>query len=112
MESRRDINSYFDGVLNNIDTILNDDFYENKESLLSVRKKILKWYDSYKKSKSLKKIDPNELKDLDLEITDFFARYVKIEPVKQNYTERLSFDFSELESLWKEEMLGGKVNGR
>ncbi len=47
---------------------------------------------------------------MDLEITDFFAQYVAIESVKANYSERLSYDFGELEILWKKEMLGEDLN--
>ena len=55
-------------------------------------------------------INSNELKNIDLEITDFFAKYVETEPIEENYAERLSYDFSELESYWKEEMLLDSVN--
>ena len=51
----RDTNSYFEGVISNIDIILNSDFYKDKDSLNEVKTKIIKWYDSYKKSKTLKK---------------------------------------------------------
>lgn len=102
---KRDTNSYFEGVISNIDIILNSDFYKDKDSLSEVKTKIIKWYDSYKKSKTLKEIDPKELKNIDLEITDFFAKYVETESIKENYAERLSYDFSELEIYWKEEML-------
>ena len=45
---------------------------------------------------------------MDLEITDFFDKYIKIESVKENYSERLLYNFSHLEKEWKSEMLGGK----
>lgn len=102
----QNIKSYFEGVLENIDIILNNNFYKNKDNLITVRKSIAKWYDGYKKHQTLKEIDPKELKNLDLEITDFFADYVEIEPVNENYAERLSYDFDELERYWKDEMLG------
>lgn len=109
---KRDTNSYFEGVISNIDIILNSDFYKDKDSLNEVKTKIIKWYDSYKKNKTLKEISPKELEDIDLEITDFFAKYVETESIKENYAERLSYDFSELESYWKEELLGENLNGR
>ena len=102
----RHIKSYFEGVILNIDIILNNNFYENKDSLNKVKNKVIKWYDSYKKHETLKEINPKELENMDLEITDFFANYVATESVKENYAERLSYDFSELERYWKKEMLG------
>lgn len=102
----RDINSYFEGVIQNIDIVLNNDFYKNKDNLITVKTSITKWYDSYKTHQTLKQINPEELKNLDLEITDFFADYVETEPVNENYAERLSYDFDELEGYWKDEMLG------
>ena len=112
MTNARAINSYFIGVVENIDLILNDKFYDNKENLKNVKLKIQKWYDSYKMNDSLKNIDPEELKYLSLEITDYFANYVETEPLEKNYTERLSYDFGHLEICWKNEMLGGEKNGR
>lgn len=102
----RDINLYFEGVIQNIDIILNNDFYKNKDNLIIVKNSIIKWYDSYKTHLTLKQINPEELKNLDLEITDFFADYVETEPVNENYAERLSYDFDKLERYWKDEMLG------
>ena len=108
----RNIKSYFEGVIENIDIILTNDFYENKNELSNVKKEIMNWYDKYNKSSSLKNIEPEKLKEIDLEITDFFAQYVATESVKENYAERLSYDFSILEQKWKEEMLGGNENVR
>ncbi len=108
----RDVNSYFDGIISNIDTILNNDFYKNKKQLNIVKTEIIKWYDSYKEYKTLKKISPKTLEDLDLEITDFFAQYIETESVEENYAERLLYDFDELERYWKAEMLGENYNGR
>ena len=50
MEEQRDIKSYFDGVLENIDIILENNFYkiENKDNLKDIRKKIDNWYNTYK----------------------------------------------------------------
>lgn len=111
MENTRDINSYFEGVLKNIDIILNDSFYKNKQDLYMVKREVELWYNNYKINKSLKCIEPEKLKNLDIEITDFFAQYVETEPAQQNYAERLSYDFSELEDFWKKEMLGDELNG-
>lgn len=108
----REISSYFEGVILNINIILNNSFYQNKTSLNEIKNKVIKWYDGYKKYKTLKKIHPKELEKMDLEITDFFAQYVTIESIKENYAERLSYNFSELERYWKKEMLEGNLNER
>lgn len=110
MKKENDIDLYFKGALKNIDLILNDNFYHNKEVLKEVRQKIQKWYDYYQNSGSLMNIDVKELEFLDLEITDFFTHYVETESIKKNYSERLYYDFSHLERYWKDEMLGGNEN--
>lgn len=103
----RNIDSYFKGVIENIDIILNNDFYkkEDKHELISVKNKIVSWQENYKTKKSLIGIDPKDLEYIDLEITDIFDKYMIAESYYENYTERLSFDISQLESAWKEEML-------
>lgn len=103
----RNIDSYFKGVIENIDIILNNDFYkkEDKHELISVKNKIISWQENYKTKKSLIGIDPKDLEYIDLEITDIFDKYMIAESYYENYTERLSFDISQLESAWKEEML-------
>ncbi len=110
MDNKRSISSYFEGVFQNIDIILNNDFYSDKYNLNQVKDKVKKWYSSYNKTKSLKSINPEELKELELEITDFFAQYVATEPIEKNYSERLSYDFGELEEYWEKEMLGEKID--
>ncbi len=109
-EKPRDAKSYFDGVLENINIILCNNFYKNedKENLKFVKAKIENWYKIYKKENTLKSIDFKELENLELEITDFFDKYVATESVKENYAERLLYDFGCLEMIWKDEMLGGK----
>lgn len=112
MNTQRDINSYFQDILNNIKIILNNNFYydNDKKNLESVKLEIEKWYIIYKEKKSLKGIKTNTLKNIELEITDFFDKYVTIESVKENYAERLLYDFGCLEKKWKIEMLGDKKN--
>lgn len=108
MKDYKEINSFFLGVLENIDIIMNNDFYVDKGELLEARKKVQKWYDNFKKNKTLKGIEPKELEFIDLAITDEFAEYIETEPVKENYVERLLFDFGKLEQYWKDEMLEEK----
>ena len=109
---QRDIKSYFDGVLENIDIILKNDFYKqiDKNNLKNVKEKIKNWYKSYSKINTLKEINPNDLEYISLEITDFFDKYFESESLNENYAERLSYDFGCLELAWKKEMLGGNKN--
>ena len=50
MDKERDLKSYFDGILENIDIILKNDFYklDNKETITNIRNKINNWYNTYK----------------------------------------------------------------
>lgn len=114
MEKDRDIKSYFDGVLENIDIILQDRFYklENKDTIKEIKNKINNWYNIYKTKKTLKFIEPKELEYIQLEITDLFDEYYIDEDIDKNYTERLLYDFSHLAHYWKDEMLGGKKDVR
>lgn len=57
----------------------------------------------------MKGIEPKELESIGLEITDFFDKYVVTESVKENYAERLLYDFGHLEMKWKTELLGGNL---
>ena len=109
----RDIKSYFEGVIENIDIILKNDFYkiDDKKKLIPVREDINKWYKDYIKNNTLKNIKPETLENIGYEISDFFDEYVVSESIKENYAERLIYDFGELELYWKDEMLGGKKNG-
>jgi len=107
LEGREMVKKYFDSIIENIDTILESSFYEKKEPLLWVKEVINSWHEDYEKNNTLTNISTEDLKKLDLEITDYFAKYVETEPNNENYCERLSYDFGELEELWKAEMLKG-----
>jgi len=109
----RDIKSYFEGVIENIDFILKNDFYkiDDKKCLFSIRPEIENWFNYYLKNNTLKYINPETLKNIDLEITTLFDAYIASEPLEENYVERLLFNFGKLEKRWKDEMLGGKING-
>ena len=113
MEKQRNINLYFQGVLENINIILNNNFYKEEDKLILkyVKLEIEKWYEIYKEENTLKGIAPEELKNIGFEITDFFDKYMIIESVKENYAERLLYDFGQLEKDWKVEMLVEKKNG-
>ena len=107
LEGGEMVKKYFDSIIENIDTILESSFYEKKEPLLWVKEVINSWHEDYEKNNTLTNISTEDLKKLDLEITDYFAKYVETEPNNENYCERLSYDFGELEELWKAEMLKG-----
>ena len=112
MKEEKEIISFFNDTLEDIDDILKSDFYHDKANLKEIREKIERWYKNFIQKKSLVCIEPQELKQLDLDITTIFADYVATEPVKENYTERLLYDFGHLEKYWKDEMLGGNKNVR
>ena len=66
--------------------------------------------------KTLKKIHPKELENMDLEITDFFAQYVTIESIKENYAESnyellnyLSENMKETDAILHENQFSGFV---
>lgn len=114
IKKSRNIDSYFKGVIENIEIILDNNFYkvEDKENLKFVKSKIENWYKNYQAKNTLKCIEPKELENIELEITDFFDKYIATESVQENYAERLLYDFGYLEHDWKNEMLGYDQNGR
>lgn len=105
---KENITSYFNDVLENIDIIIKNDFYKekDKENFYEIKEIIKSWYDDYRENSTLKSINPNELKNIDLEITDFFDKYMIHESNEENYSERLLYNFGHLEKGWKNEMLG------
>ena len=95
-------------VLENIDIILKNDFYNDKNNLKDVNSLINDWYELYKKNSSLKGIDYKKIEYIQNEINDFVDKYLPTEPVKENHAERLSYNFGHLMHFWKSEMLGEK----
>ena len=95
----------FISTLDSIDTIINNNFYTDKDNIKEIRNKINNWYKSFIDTNSLKGISSEDLKYLNLEITNLYDKYLSDEPIKENYTERLSANFSLLEHEWKSEML-------
>ena len=47
MKNYEEINSFFIETLENMDIILNNDFYENKENLIIAREKVKTSYDNF-----------------------------------------------------------------
>ncbi len=106
----KEVDLRFLKIFDNIDNIMSNEFYKDKGQLLKVREIFEQWYEEFKLKKTLKTISVKELEYLDLEITDIFDMYISTEPVKSNYAERLLFNLDILKEMWKEEMLGGKIN--
>jgi len=83
---------------------LNNNFYTDTKSLLQVKNVVENWYDDFKKTNSLTTINTKDLEFLDLEVTDFFSKYIETEPLSHNYSEILSHYLSQLEKYWKNEI--------
>ena len=73
MERQRNVNSYFVGVLENIDLILKNDFYKNDDKLVlkKVKIKVKKWHKSYIETETLTKIKPEVIKYIDNSLSKF-----------------------------------------
>ena len=97
------IDDIFITLIKTIDLVLDNDFYYDTEQLNKCKHIIEKWYESFKQNNTLTKIELNNLKFLDLEISDFFGKYIESEPVEHNYTEILTYYFSNLKRYWKNE---------
>lgn len=106
------IEDLFTVVSKTIDDILKDDLYKDVESLVGVKEIIDSWYKDYKNQNTLKTIDPEDLKNIDAEITTVFASYISVEPIDRNYVEVLLHSFDQLEKEWKKEMLGDNKDVR
>jgi hypothetical protein len=89
---------------------LNDKFYADVQSLPQVKNIIKNWYNDFKKDNSLTNISTKDLEILDLEVTEFFDKYIETEPISHNYSEVLSYYLSNLERYWKDEMEKGRKN--
>ena len=98
----------FKKIIENIDKIITDDFYNDKQNLLEVKKCIKKWQQEFELRKVLTTISVSDLKFIDIEISSLFDMYISVEPVEKNFVERLSYDFSLLKKIWKEEIGGEK----
>lgn len=106
--NKQEINELFNILINTLDLIFLNEFYTDTLELKKVRKKINEWYNSFKRSGTLININPEDVKFLDIEVTNFFDKYIESEPVSHNYTEILSFNFGQLEKYWKDELIERK----
>ncbi|MBR1413213.1 MAG: hypothetical protein IJ574_00900 [Bacilli bacterium] len=101
--NNKDIDTFFSKILEDIDKIIENDFYIEKKNILVIKNKIQEWYVCYKKNKTLKKINVKDLEFIDKEINDLFDKYIISEPINENYIERLSYDFGHIKKYWKSE---------
>ena len=106
----KEIELLFTELVESLNDMLKNDLYTEKELINQIKEKVEIWLDSFKNSKSLTKIQLEDIQFLDLEIIDLQDKYIMIEPVLENYIERTSYNFGIHEKAWKDEMLGGKKN--
>ena len=106
----KEIELLFAELIDSLDNMLKTTLYTEKEVINQIKEKVEKWFDSFKNSKTLTKIKIEDIQFLDLEIIDLQDKYIVIEPVLENYSERTSYNFGILEKVWKDEMLGGEKN--
>lgn len=104
----KDITELFNNIIDDINNIIENDFYDDKGEMSKVREIILVWFDDFKKRGTLKNISRDDLIFADLEISTIFGMYISSESVSDNFCERLTFDFGMLKRYWKDEVVGGK----
>lgn len=102
--------SLFDGMIDAINFMLKKDLYEEKDIIKQIKGKTQKWLNLFRKDKTLTSIDLDDIIFLDEEVIELLDRYVTIESYYENYVERLHYNFTLLEKMWKDEMLGGNKN--
>ena len=103
---KNNLNMLFIQTIDCIDTIINNKFYNDKDTIKEIKKIINNWYKSFQETNNLKGIETEELEYLDTEITELFDKYISSESIKENYIERLSYNFGLLEKEWQSQMLG------
>ena len=108
VQENSDIGKLFINILNDINLIEKSKFYKKDDSFRKVKEIIKQWYDNYKLNNILTSIMVKDLKYLDLEITSFFDQYIESESTKVIYSDRIYYDFCNLEKIWKNKMLGEK----
>lgn len=106
----KDINYYFTNAIKCIEYIIDSDFYNknDKKELVNVKVMLERWHRIFNEKNTLKEFSTKDIEYLDLEITDFFSKYITTESVRENYAERLLYYFGHLTKYWKNEMLVGE----
>ena len=99
-----EINRLFETIIETVGFMLKNDLYTEKGVLLKIKESIEKWYEDFKTNDSLVSINVDDLKFLDLEVTELLSKYIKIEPVSKNHSEVLSYYFGIVKKYWKDEM--------
>lgn len=100
-----EIDELFLTIIKTVDLMLGSDFYTEKQAILGIKENIENWYANFKVKDSLLGISVENLKNLDLEITEIFSKYIKTESTIINYSEVLSYYFNRLKRCWKDEFL-------
>ena len=90
-------------VIDSLNLILSSKFYNiHYKEFLKIKDIIMKWVNN-----SLSNISCDEMKDMDMEITDLFDYYVSIESVDENYFEQLYFYYGIFMKKFKNCILEG-----
>lgn len=104
-----EIDELFLTIIKIVDLMLGSDFYTEKQAILEIKRNIENWYANFKVKDSLLSISVENLKNLDLEITEIFSKYIEIESAIKNYSEVLSYYFNKLKRYWKDELLKSNI---
>ena len=104
VQGNSNIGELFINILDDINLIEKSKFYKKDDSFRKIKKIIKQWYGNYKLNKILTSITLKDLEYLDLEITSFFDKYIEYESIKENYSERLYYDFCGLEKIWQKDL--------
>ena len=107
-DKEKEINKLFSDFLKTLNLVFSDKFYEKTLELKKVKSIMYNCFLNFQSNKSLIHINPKEIEFVDLKITDFFDKYIEIEDALRNYTEILSFNLSQLEKYWKDEVIERK----
>ena len=107
-DKEKEINKLFSDFLKTLNLVFSDKFCEKTLELKKVKSIMYNCFLNFQSNKSLIHINPKEIEFVDLKITDFFDKYIEIEDALRNYTEILSFNLSQLEKYWKDEVIERK----
>ena len=101
----KEITLLFNGLISSIDYMLENAIYKEKETIAQIKEKVQIQFNDFKLNKTLINITVEDIKFLDLEITDLFDKYIAVEDSLENYIERISYNFGLLKKVWKDEKL-------
>lgn len=98
------IDGLFLETIKNLDLMLESDFYKEKDIIIKIKEHLKNWYEKFNISNNLLAITPDDLKSIDLEVTELFSQYIKTESPLNNYSEILSYNLSNIKRYWKDEI--------